>query len=295
MIYMQAMTTSGKCYRVERPASSSMDAGAECPWPYAQEQQQQFAVAAESREKARAPKAVELVEVGLDVEPELPDGFDLAVFRKVLAGANRVRTDEGEKLGGTVFLLVADETHVADIGYTLDKIENKGFIADHVCFMTGNIDKKLVKLMKLDGAHIVAAKKSIFLAISCQVEPSGENMQRRTWRLDEHGTKHNVSMRGVSTSMPQICVQNYCLFFLRSLPPTHPPARPPRQPHPEYATDVGVRARRHSEERRRSPHRVHALDDGDGQVLPRGSQDGASIEEPDRGESAEQAQAPLHR
>jgi hypothetical protein len=172
-----------------------MDAGAECPWPYAQEQQQQFAVAAESREKARAPKAIELVEVGLDVEPELPNGFDLAVFRKVLEGANRVRTDEGEQLGGTVFLLVADETHVADIGYTLDKIENKGFIADCVCFMTGNIDKKLVKLMKLDGAHIVAAKKGVFLAISCQVEPSGEDMQRRTWRLDEHGTKHNSTLR----------------------------------------------------------------------------------------------------
>ena len=48
-------------------------------------------------------------------------------------------------MGGTSFLLVADETPLPDIGYTLDKVENKGFVADQVCFMTGNIDKKLVK------------------------------------------------------------------------------------------------------------------------------------------------------
>ena len=182
MIYTQPMTTSGRCYRVERPASSSVNAGGECPWPYAQEQAQQFAVAAAAaRHKAHeaSPKSIELVEVGLDVEPELPDEIDLAVFRQVLAAADRVRTDEGEQLGGTSFLLVADETPLPDIGYTLDKVENKGFVADQVCFMTGNIDKKLVKLMKLDGAHIVAAKKGIFLAISCQVEPSGEDMRRR--------------------------------------------------------------------------------------------------------------------
>ena len=73
MVYTQPMTTSGKCYRVERPASSSMDAGAECPWPYAQEQQQQFAVAAESREKARAPKAIELVEGGSTFPSDLEE------------------------------------------------------------------------------------------------------------------------------------------------------------------------------------------------------------------------------
>lgn len=116
------------------------------------------------------------IKVGLDVTPKLPAGIDADVFSNALRSADRVRTNEGEARG-TVFLLVPDGTPLANVGYPLDNGGmSRGFVADNVCFMKGNIDKELATLL-FDCAHIVGGLNGVFLAIRYQVEPSGDPKQ----------------------------------------------------------------------------------------------------------------------
>ena len=122
------------------------------------------------------------------------NGIEPDVFHTVLGAADRVRTNEGEP-HGAVYALIPPHTDLAAVGYPL--ITNgatRGFIADNVCFMRGDIDKKLMDLLAFDGAHFIDGSSGTFLAIRCQMEPAGD-VPPRACRLDGHGTKHNSSLR----------------------------------------------------------------------------------------------------
>ena len=119
---------------------------------------------------ARTPHAIEKVTVGL--EAELPDGIE------------------------PVYVLIPPHTDLAAVGYPLDDGGmTRGFVDDDVCFMEGDVDKELTDLLAFDGAHFIDGSVGTFLAIRYQIEPAGDNIPPRAWRLAGHGTKHNSSLR----------------------------------------------------------------------------------------------------
>ncbi len=91
-----------------------------------------------------------------------PNGILDGVVERVIQCADIVRSNEGEEKG-TLFAIVATGTDLGTIGYPLeDSHATNGYIKDNVCFLKGNIDKKLQDLLAYDGATIVDGESGDF-------------------------------------------------------------------------------------------------------------------------------------